>query len=112
MNKGFSMTDRDHESPDKSIIEDATTLDDNRTFEDVNLAGASSGKESVNSPAQPLSVPVQDQPTAAIASSQTRPRSARNIVLYAVFLLIGIVLGVLGLLLFQLSIGGSRSPLP
>ena len=34
-----------------------------------------------------------------------------RIVLYAVFLLIGIILGAVGMLLFQLSIGGTRSPI-
>lgn len=114
MNKGYSMTDYDNESHDKSVIEDAPTLDDNRTIEGENLAsvGTSSGKESVSPPAPSLNVPVQDQPTVAIASSPSRPRKVRNIVLYVVFLLIGIALGVVGMLLFQLSIGGNRSPFP
>lgn len=108
------MTDHDNESGDMNILEDEPTLDDNITIEDENLAGigASSSKENISPPPQPLSAPATDQPTAAIASSQTRPRSARNIVLYAVLLLIGIVLGAVGMLLFQLSIGGNRSPLP
>jgi hypothetical protein len=108
------MTDYDNESVDKSIIDDEPTLDDNRTIEDEHLAGvtAFSSKEYVSSPAQPLSMPVQAQPTAGIATSPSRPRNARNIVLYAIFLLVGIVLGVVGMLIFQLFIGGSRSPLP
>ena len=42
----------------------------------------------------------------------TRQRNVRHIIQYAVFLLIGIVLGVVGMLLFQLSIGGNKSPVP
>ena len=108
------MTDHDGESGDKKIIEDEPTLDDNRTIQDENLAGVTAfpDKENVSSPTQPLSTPVLAQRTAGSASSPTRPRNVRSIVLYAVILLIGIVLGVVGMLLFQLAIGGNRSPLP
>ena len=109
------MTDHESESGDKSIIEDEATLDDNRTIQDENLAGvnALSDKEDVSLPTQPLSTPVETQRIAGGASSPTRrPRNVRSIVLYAVFLLIGIVLGAVGVLLFQLSIGGNRAPLP
>lgn len=108
------MTDHDSESGGKGIFEDEATLDDNRTIEDVNLAGvtAFSNQEIESSPAQALSMPVETQPTAGIAPSPTPQRKVSRFVLYAVFLLIGIVLGVVGMLLFQLSIGGNRTPLP
>ncbi len=109
------MTDHESESGDKSIIEDEATLDDNRTIQDENLAGVTAlpDKGDVSLPTQPLSTPVETQRIAGGASSPTRrPRNVRSIVLYAVFLLIGIVLGAVGVLLFQLSIGGNRAPLP
>ncbi len=107
------MTDHDSESGDKSIIEDEPTLDDNKTIEDENLAGvtAFSNKENVSSPAQALSTPVETQLTTESAPFPTPQRKVSRIVLYAVFLLIGIILGVVGMLLFQLFIGGNRSPL-
>jgi hypothetical protein len=108
------MTDHDSESGGKGISEDETTLDDNRTIEDPNLTGGTpfSNKEFVGSPAQVLGMPVETQPTTGIAPSPTPQRKVSRNVLYAVFLLIGIVLGVVGMLLFQLAIGGNRAPLP
>jgi hypothetical protein len=108
------MTESDNTPGDKSIIEDEPTLDDNRTVESENLTGATSlpDKTSVSSPDQATSPLVEAQLTAGSTTTPTRQRNVRSIVLYSVFLLIGIVLGVIGMLLFQLAIGGTKSPLP
>src|SRR6266581_52020 len=55
---------------------------------------------------------VEAQLTAGSTPTPTHQRNVGSIVLYSIFLLIGIVLGVVGMLLFQLSIGGSKSPVP
>ena len=99
---------------EQSIIQDEPMLDANRTLEDENLVGGNEllDKENVSSQAQTHGSPVAAQYAVGGISSPSRQRSVTRIVLYAVFLLIGIVLGVVGMLLFQLSIGGSRSPIP
>jgi len=105
----------DNEStPDeRSVVADESTLDPNRTVEDENLAGATvfPDKENESSSAQTFTAPVEAQLVTGSTSSPTRQRNVSRIVLYAVFLLIGIVLGAVGMLLFQLSIGGSKSPI-
>jgi hypothetical protein len=108
------MTENENTPGDKSIIEDEPTLDDNRTIESEDLPGATEfpDKTSVSSPDQATSPLVDAQLTAGSTSTPTRQRNVRSIVLYAVFLLVGIILGVVGMLLFQLSIGGTRSPVP
>ena len=104
----------DNEStPDeRSVVADESTLDPNRTVEDESLAGATviPDKEIESSSAQTFTAPVEAQLTTG-STSPTRQRNVSRIVLYAVFLLIGIVLGAVGMLLFQLSIGGSKSPI-
>jgi hypothetical protein len=106
----------DNEStPDeRSVMAEEPTLGANRTIEDEDLAGTTEfpDKENVSSPAQTLTTPVEAQHTTGNTSPPTRQRNVSHIVLYAVFLLIGIVLGVVGMLLFQLSIGGNKSPVP
>jgi hypothetical protein len=99
---------------EKGILADESTLDANRTIEDENLSGEPEilEKGSVNSQAQTHSSPVEAQHAIGSISSPTRQRNTTRIVLYVVFLLIGIALGALGTLLFQLSIGGTRSPVP
>ena len=110
------MTLMDNEStPDeRSVIADEPTLDANRTVEDENLAGAPElpDKQAFSLPVQAFNTPGEAQPTTEITTPPTRQRNMSRIVLYVVFLLIGIVLGALGMLLFQLSIGGSKSPVP
>jgi len=105
----------DNEStPDeRSVIADESTLDPNRTVEDENLAGATvfPDNENESSSAQTYTAPFEPQLTTGGTPSPTRQRNVSRIVLYAVFLLIGIVLGAVGMLLFQLSIGGSKSPI-
>src|SRR6266581_6519934 len=106
----------DNEStPDeRSVIADESTLDPNRTVEDENLAGATvfPDNENESSSAQTYTAPFEPQLTTGGTPSPTRQRNVSRIVLYAVFLLIGIVLGAVGMLLFQLSIGGTKSPVP
>ena len=104
--------DNESTQDEQSIIADEPTLDANRTVEDENLVGGNEflDKENVSSPAQTSSSPVEAQYAIGSTSSPTRQRNVTRIVLYAVFLLIGIVLGVVGMLLFQLSIGGSKAP--
>jgi hypothetical protein len=99
---------------ERKVIADEPTLDANRTVEDENLAGTVefTQQKKVISPAQKLNGPVEAQPTTGSSSTSTPQRNTRRIVLYAVFLLIGIVVGAVGMLLFQLSIGGTRSPVP
>jgi len=99
---------------ERSVIADEPTLDANRTVEDESLAGTTElpDKENVSSPVQTFSSPVEAQLAPESTSSPTRQRNVTRIVLYAVFLLIGIVLGVVGMLLFQLSIGGTKPPVP
>ena len=99
--------DNESTQDEQGIIADEPTLDANSTVEDENL-----DKENVSSPTQTHSSPVEAQYAVGRTSSPTRQRNVTRIVLYAVFLLIGIVLGVVGMLLFQLSIGGTRSPVP
>lgn len=96
---------------ERSVIADKPTFDANRTIEDKNLAGATEfpHKENVSSPVQTFSSPVEAQNAIGSTSSPTSQRNVTRIVLYAVFLLIGIVLGAVGMLLFQLSIGGTKS---
>jgi len=99
---------------ERGVIADEPTLDANRTVEDESLAGTTEfpDKENVSSPVQTFSSPVEAQLATGSTSSPTRQRNVTRIVLYAVFLLIGIVLGVVGMLLFQLSIGGTKPPVP
>ena len=98
---------------ERGVIADEPTLDANRTVEDESLAGTTEfpDKENVSSPVQTFSSPVEAQLTTVSTSSPTHQRNMTRIVLYAVFLLIGIVLGAVGMLLFQLLIGGTRSPI-
>jgi hypothetical protein len=105
--------DNENIQDEQSIISDEPTLDANRTVEDEDLAGAPAfpDKENEGSPAQTFTPPVEAQLVTGSTSSPTRQRNVSRIVLYAVFLLIGIVLGAVGMLLFQLSIGGSKSPI-
>jgi hypothetical protein len=106
--------DNESTPEERSVIADESTLDPERTIEDKDLAGENEfpDKGKVSSPTQAHSSPVEAQHAAGNTSSPTRQRNVTHFVLYAVFLLIGIVLGVVGMLLFQLSIGGTRSPIP
>jgi len=104
--------DNESTQDERSIIADEPTLDPNRTVEDENLASVTEfpDKSNVSSPVQTFSSPVEAQLATGSTSSPTHQRNVSSIVLYAVFLLVGIVLGAVGMLLFQLSIGGTRSP--
>jgi hypothetical protein len=106
--------DNDSTQEEHSIIADEPRIDANGTVEDENLVGRNAllDKENVSSPTHAQISPVEARYTNGSTSSPARQRTVTRIVLYAVFLLIGIVLGVVGLLLFQLSIGGTRSPIP
>lgn len=99
---------------ERSVVADETTLNSNKTIDDKDLAEAN---ESINqkneiSTVQIFSSPSDSQHTIAGASSPTSRRNLPYIILYAAFLLIGIILGAVGMLLFQLSIGGTRSLVP
>jgi len=104
--------DDENTQEEQNIIENEPTLDANRTVEDENLAGGNEllNKENVSSQAQAHDSPAEAQYSVGGSPSPTRQKAVTRLVLYAVFLFIGIVLGVLGMLLFQLSIGGTRSP--
>lgn len=106
--------DNESTQDEQSTFADEPTLDTNMTVEDKNLAGGNEflDNENESSPTQIHSSSVKAQYAVGKTSSPTRQRNVARIVLYAVFLLIGIVLGAVGMLLFQLSIGGTRSPVP
>lgn len=106
--------DNESTQDEQNIIADEPTLDTNMTIKNENLAGGNEflDNENESSPTQMHSSPVEAQNAVGRTSSPTPQRNVTRIVLYAVFLLIGIVLGVVGVLLFQLSIGGTRSPVP
>jgi hypothetical protein len=94
---------------DRGITADEPTIDTNMTVGDENLTIA---HDVTNQDVQIVSSPVDGQHAIGNASSPTRRRKLPHIILYAAFLLIGIILGAVGLLLFQLSIGGTRAPFP
>jgi hypothetical protein len=106
--------DNESTRDEQSIIADEPTLDTNRTVEDKNRVGGNEflNNENESSPTQIQNSPVEAQQAIGRTSSPTRQQNVTRIVLYAVFLLLGIVLGAVGMLLFQLSIGGTRSPVP
>lgn len=106
--------DNESTQNEQNVIADETKFDANRTVEDENLTYVSEfqDKENKSSQVQTFSSPVEAQLATGSNVSQTRQRKVSRIVMYAVFLLVGIVLGVVGMLIFQLSIGGSRSPVP
>src|SRR5207248_11571326 len=99
---------------ERSVIADEPTLDANRTVGDESLAGTTEfpDKENVSSPVQTFSSAVDAQLAPGSTSSPTRQRNVSRIVLYSVFLWRCIVLVVVGLLLFQLSIGCTSAPVP
>jgi len=107
------MMDNEGTPDERSVIADEPTIDANRTIEDENLAGTTEfpNKENVSPPVQTVSSPVEAQNAIGSTSTPIRQRNATRIALYAAFLLVGIVLGVLGMLLFQLAIGGSKAPI-
>jgi hypothetical protein len=111
---GMAKMDNESVSDDQSIIADQPTFDASSTVDDESLAGATrfSDKESVSSPAQKLNGPEETQHTTADISIPTRKRNVGRSILYAAFLLVAIVVGAVGMLLFQLSISGTRSPIP
>jgi hypothetical protein len=103
----MSMAENESTPGDKNIIEDEPVMS-------KDLTGATSfpDKISMSSLDQANSPPVEAQPAAGGVKPPTRRRRVRSIVLYPAFLLIGIVLGVVGMLVFQLAVGGNKSPLP
>ena len=113
--KGCEL-DMENESTqdEQGILADESTLDANRTIEDENLVGENEflDKGNISSPTQKHSSSVEAQHDIASTPSPTRQRNTARNILYVAFLLIGIVLGAVGMLLLQLSIGGTRSPVP
>ena len=105
--------DNESTQDEQSIIADGPTLDVNKTVEDEKLSSENEflDERNISPPTQTYSSTVEAQNTIGNTASPTRQRNVTQIALYAVFLLIGIVLGVLGLLVFQLFIGGTRSPI-
>jgi hypothetical protein len=99
---------------EQGIVADKPTLDTSTAVEGENLAGENEflDKGDVSSQSQMQSSPFEVQHEGGKASSPTRQRTVTRIVLNAIFLLIGFGLGVVGMLLFQLSIGGTKSPIP
>ncbi len=89
------MAENESTPGDKNIIEDEPALGDNKPVKSKDLTGATSfpDKASVSSLDQANSPPVEAQPAAGSTKPPTRRRRVRSIVLYPVFLLIGIVLG-------------------
>ena len=98
---------------EQRIIADEPTLDSNNTIEDENLPSENEflDKRNISPRTQIDSSPVEAQNAIGNTTLPTRRRSMTHFVLYAAILLIGIVLGAVGMLLFQLSIGGTRAPI-
>ncbi len=98
---------------DQGNISEEPPIDTNRTVGNENLASEEvfEDRSSVQLPSQPQSSSVEAQPLHGKKSSPTRLRKGTQVVLYIAVLLIGIVAGALGILLFQLAIGGTRSPI-
>jgi hypothetical protein len=106
--------DNESTQDEQGIIADEPTIDTNKTVDGVNLVSGNEflDNEHENTPTQMDSSPVEAQYAAGRTSSPAPQRNVTRIVLYAVFLLIGIVLGAVGVLLIQLSIGGGKAPIP
>ncbi len=96
-----------------SIVADKSPVDTNGTVENENHMGENEflDKGSVCSATQAHSSLAEAQSSVKNTAKLTRQWNVTHLILYAVILLIGIALGVVGLLLFQLSIGGTRPPI-
>ena len=104
--------DEESTQDERGIISEESTMSDGKATEDKNLIHEDEPTIKENEDLSYQSVqPVEAQSSPAKASSPKRQRTAIQVVLYAVFLLVGILLGVVGVLLFQLSIGGTRAPI-
>lgn len=103
------MDDESTQGEQRDMVADEPTLYTKGTVDDENLTEA---KEVTSQEAQISSSLIDDQHAVGNASVPPRRRKLPHILLYAALLLIGIVLGAIGMLLFQLSIGGTRSPVP
>ena len=104
--------DEESTQDERSEIAEEPAPGVDETLEDKRLSNENepASKENVDLSYQSVS-PVEAQNAIGKASIPKRRRAAIQIVLYTAFLLVGIVLGVVGMLLFQLSIGGTRSPI-
>ncbi len=104
--------DEESTQDERSIIAEEPTVSIDRVIEDTNRVqdNESSNKEKVDSSYQSVQ-PVEVQGTPARAPSPKRQRTGIRIILYTIVLIVGVVLGALGMLLFQLSVGGTRSPI-
>jgi len=104
--------DEESTQDERSKIAEEPAPGVDETLEEKGLSNANepASKENVDLSYQSVS-PVEAQNAIGKASIPKRRRTAIQIVLYAAFLLVGIVLGVVGMLLFQLSIGVTRAPI-
>lgn len=101
--------DNENTINDKNTIENESTLIDERT---IKIESTTSEK---GSPDQATGSQVEAQPLAdssRFSTIRSRLRSVSRFVLYAIILLIGFVLGMVAVLLFQLAISGNKSPFP
>lgn len=104
--------DEESTQDERGIIAEEPTMSDDKATEDKNLIHEDEPTIKENEDLSNQSVqPVEAQSSPAKASSPKRQRTVIQVVLYSAFLLVGILLGVVGVLLFQLSIGGTRSPI-
>src|SRR5574340_427659 len=89
-----------------SVIADEPTTSVDEIIGDGSLVNEDEfqSKENATSSQQPV-LPVEFQNVPGRATSPKPQRTAVRIILYAAVLLVGIVLGALGMLLFQLPIG-------
>ncbi len=110
--------DDENTQDERSAIAEEPTLDVDRTIDDKSVENKSSpaNKETIDKEITGLQIqsgipPTETQSHTGRSSPPKHRRAVSQLILYAVFLLVGIVLGVVGLLLIQLSIGGTRAPI-
>ncbi len=109
--------DNENTINDKSAIENESTLIDERTIKNESAPDekGTPGEAITGSPDQTIGSQVEAQPPAdssRFSNIRSRLRGVSRVVLYAIILLIGFVLGMVAVLLFQLAISGNKSPLP
>ncbi len=105
------MNDESTQDERSLITEESTTIFD-KVIDDKNFANEDElrSKESAGSSQQSVP-PAEFQSVPGRVASPKPQRTAVRIILYAAVLLAGIGLGAIGMLIFQLSIGGTRAPI-
>ncbi len=104
--------DNESSQNEPGIIAEEPTISVDEVTEDANQIqkGDPSNKETVDLSNQPVQ-PAEAESSPVKAPSPKRQRTGMRVILYAAILIVGVVIGALGMLLFQLSIGGTRAPI-